>query len=75
MKKKIMSIMLTAAIAGTVLAGCGEKKATVTTDGSTSMEKVIGALGESFSADNKNITVTYNPNGSSSGIKAVAAGT
>lgn len=45
---------------------------TVSTDGSTSMEKVIGALGESFENDNTNVTFTYNPTGSGSGITAVA---
>ena len=47
---------------------------TVATDGSTSMEKVIGALGESFMAENQGITFTYNPTGSGSGIKAVSEG-
>ena len=41
----------------------------VATDGSTSMEKVIGALGEAFMNNN-----TYNPTGSGSGIKAVLEG-
>ena len=48
---------------------------TVATDGSTSMEKVIGALSESFMADNADTTVTYNPTGSGSGITAVQEGT
>ncbi len=47
---------------------------TVSTDGSTSMEKVIGALGESFIAENNDITFTYNPTGSGSGITAVSEG-
>ncbi len=47
---------------------------TVSTDGSTSMEKVIGALGESFMLNNSGVTFTYNPTGSGSGIEAVAAG-
>ena len=47
---------------------------TVATDGSTSMEKVIGALGEAFEADNDGVTFTYNPTGSGSGITAVAEG-
>ena len=47
---------------------------TVSTDGSTSMEKVIGALGESFMQNNKGVTFTYNPTGSGSGIKAVQEG-
>ena len=47
---------------------------TVSTDGSTSMEEVIGALGEQFMADNSGVTVTYNPTGSGSGIEAVKNG-
>ena len=48
---------------------------TVSTDGSTSMEKVIGALSESFMAPNEGVTVNYNPTGSGSGITAVQEGT
>lgn len=44
---------------------------TVATDGSTSMEKVIGYLSEAYMADNSGVKVTYNPTGSGSGIKAV----
>ena len=51
-----------------------ELSGTVATDGSTSMEKVIGALGESFMAENPNVTFTYNPTGSGSGIQAVSEG-
>ena len=45
----------------------------VSTDGSTSMEKVIGALGEVYE-QKTGVTVTYNPTGSGSGIKAVGEG-
>jgi phosphate transport system substrate-binding protein len=51
-----------------------ELSGTVATDGSTSMEKVIGALGESFMAANSGVTFTYNPTGSGSGIQAVQEG-
>ena len=51
-----------------------ELNGTVATDGSTSMEKVIGALGEAFMAQNKGVTFTYNPTGSGSGITAVGEG-
>ena len=47
---------------------------TVSTDGSTSMEKVIGALGEAFTEANGNVNFTYNPTGSGSGIQAVQEG-
>ena len=47
---------------------------TVSTDGSTSMEKVIKYLSESYSEENKNVKITYNPTGSGSGITAVSEG-
>ena len=47
---------------------------TVSTDGSTSMEKVIGALSEAFQEKYPDVTVTYNPTGSGSGITAVKEG-
>ena len=47
---------------------------TVSTDGSTSMEKVIGALSEAFMEANSKVTVTYNPTGSGTGIQAVQEG-
>ncbi len=85
--KKIVTLMLAAALAVSVFAGCkstdggkdsggssAEVSGTVATDGSTSMEKVIGALGEAFENDNGGVTFTYNPTGSGSGIKAVAEG-
>ena len=69
--KKFISLMVVAVLVLSMLAGCG--KTSVTTDGSTSMEKVIGALGEAFQNDT-GISVTYNPTGSGSGIKAVQEG-
>ena len=74
--KKIIYTMLVIAMAVLMLAGCSAKTAggTVSTDGSTSMEKVIGALGEKYMADHSGVTVTYNPTGSGSGITAVAEG-
>ncbi len=51
-----------------------ELSGTVATDGSTSMEKVIGALGEAFMEANPKVTFTYNPTGSGSGITAVSEG-
>ena len=59
---------------GSSAASNTEVTGAVATDGSTSMEKVIGALGESFMGANKGITVTYNPTGSGSGIQAVSEG-
>ena len=72
--KRSINIVLTLVISISMLVGCGNNsKEIVRTDGSTSMEKVIGALGESFQ-NNTGITFTYNPTGSGSGIKAVLEG-
>ena len=76
MKKmnKILTTVLVIALAALTLAGCTKKDASpVTTDGSTSMEKVIGTLGEAFT-EKEGIDVTYNPTGSGSGIQAVSEG-
>ena len=86
--KKLISLVLAALMALTLFAACGktnddnkdnnddnaEVTGTVSTDGSTSMEKVIMSLGESFQAENKGITVGYNPTGSGAGITAVSEG-
>lgn len=72
--KKIISIVTASLIMCSSLVGCSSDDGAVSTDGSTSMEKVIGVLSETFESDT-GITVTYNPSGSSSGIKAVEAGT
>ena len=72
--KKIIAMTMAAVLALSMLAGCSAKTTgTVTTDGSTSMEKVIGALGEAFQNET-GISFTYNPTGSGSGIKAVQEG-
>ena len=51
-----------------------ELSGTVSTDGSTSMEKVIGVLKETFEGAHNGVSVTYNPTGSGTGIKAVQEG-
>ena len=86
MKKRIVSIALSVIMALGLLcfAGCTTSKyknanedgspsvmGSVSTNGSTSMEKVIGSLGEAFQAENGEITFTYNPTGSGAGIQAV----
>ena len=81
--KKLICIALSAALALT-LAACGAKNeeieagatlsGTVSTDGSTSMEKVVGGLGEMFMEMNDRVAFTYNPTGSGAGIKAVQEG-
>ena len=80
--KKIITVLCAAVMALSLFAGCGQKAndngtttgGTVSTDGSTSMEKVVGALGESFMEANSGTTFTYNPTGSGSGIQAVSEG-
>ena len=46
----------------------------VSTNGSTSMEKVVGVLAEQFMLDNSGVTVTYDPTGSGTGIESVSNG-
>ncbi len=88
--KKTSALILSLAVAAFLFAGCGsgsgddkntaakkdsaETQSTVSTDGSTSMEKVIGFLSESYMEENKNVKVTYNPTGSGAGITAVSEG-
>ena len=73
--KKVVAITLVLVLALAMFTGCAKKESgSVSTDGSTSMEKVIGALGEQFMKDNDGITFTYNPTGSGSGITAVSEG-
>ena len=55
-------------------AAAEELSGAVATDGSTSMESVIGILGESFMQLHPDVTFTYNPTGSGSGITAVQEG-
>ena len=75
--KKLFVLTLAICTLG-IFAGCekqdSEISGTVATDGSTSMENVIGSLKETFESENKDITVTYNPTGSGTGITAVAEG-
>ena len=52
-----------------------ELSGSVSTNGSTSMESVIGALGEQFMMDNQGVTVTYDATGSGTGIEAAKNGT
>jgi len=87
--KKIITFAVVLTLLVGAVAGCSKgspdggknepgKKAdstqTVSTDGSTSMEKVIGFLSEAYMEEHGNIKVTYNPTGSSSGIQAVSEG-
>ncbi len=73
--KKCIAILL-AMLMCVSLYGCAGGQAganSVSTDGSTSMEKVIGALKETYEAKT-DVRITYNPTGSTSGITAVSEG-
>ncbi len=78
--KKIIKLLAVMLLLLSVLGGCKPKeddpvvdKTPVATDGSTSMSKVIGALGEAFENET-GIAVTYNATGSGAGITAVLEG-
>ncbi len=73
MKKRMCMILIL--VAALSLSACGDKdKPSVSTDGSTSMQKVINALGEAF-MEETGANFTYNATGSGTGIKAVKDGT
>ena len=80
--KKMIGIMMTVVLMAAVLSGCGSSpqqaaglNGSVSTNGSTSMDKVVGILSEQFMNDNPDVTVTYDATGSGTGIEAVANGT
>jgi len=72
--KKLICILLVCVMAFGFAACGGKESASVSTDGSTSMQKVISALGEAFMEDT-GANFTYNATGSGTGIKAVKDGT
>ena len=71
--KKIISLFAVLVLMVCALASCGASKESVATDGSTSMNKVIGALGEVYENET-GVSVTYNATGSGAGIQAVLEG-
>lgn len=74
--KKTAIVLPAAMLALAALVGCSTKEmcGVVTTDGSTSMERVICTIGEAFLETNPRMRFTYNPTGSGSGIQAVQEG-
>ncbi|NLU24356.1 MAG: phosphate ABC transporter substrate-binding protein [Clostridiales bacterium] len=83
--KKIICLVLSLVVAVSLLGGCGSQKETtadgtntlsgsVSTNGSTSMENVIGALKEQFTNENAGVTISYDATGSGTGIEAVSNG-
>ena len=83
---KIFAGAAVCALLAASLAGCGSSASstsgsasssdaaalsgTISTNGSTSMEKVIGTLSEAFMSDNKGVTITYDATGSGTGIES-----
>jgi len=59
---------------GPAAGGAAQLSGTVATNGSTSMQKVMGALIEGFAEVQPGVTVTYDPTGSGSGIEAASNG-
>ena len=72
--KKFICMMLVCVLMQSLAACGGKETASLSTDGSTSMQKVINALGEAFMEDT-GANFTYNATGSGTGIKAVKDGT
>lgn len=73
MKKQLASLL--AALCITTMASAPAlADMNISTDGSTSMEKVIGSLGEAFSELHDGVNFTYNPTGSGAGINAALEG-
>ena len=80
--KRIICVVLTLFMTAALLGGCGSKKAAdgdtlsgrVSTNGSTSMETVIGMLKEQFAIDHAGVTVSYDATGSGTGIESVSNG-
>lgn len=78
MRSRMMMAAAVLLLAATVFGGMAAAETiegSVSTNGSTSMEKVIGILAESFMEQNGDVTVTYDATGSGTGIEAAANGT
>ena len=82
--KRLVAMLLMAALAFGALAICGEEdipdapgtlNGTVGLDGSTSMERVVSVLAESFRETHPDVIIHYNASGSGAGIAAVLNGT
>ncbi|HHT15733.1 MAG TPA: phosphate ABC transporter substrate-binding protein [Clostridiales bacterium] len=76
--KKLLSLILTAILCLSVMVGATAQEAlsgSIATDGSTSMEKVIGILSEQFMIDNPDVAITYDATGSGTGVAAALNGT
>ena len=74
MMKKFFGVLAMATVVAAVTAGCGGGEKSVSTDGSTSMEKVCEALMEGFMEKYPDVTVTTEYTGSGAGLESLAAG-
>ena len=75
--KKILITLLMVAVAMTTLTAGGSNETsskTVTVGGSTSVESVILSAIEIFSESNPDVVITYDPTGSSTGVKGAVSG-
>jgi len=75
--KQLITLGLSLLLALSALTACGgsnNASGVVNTDGSTSMEKVMGVLQETFKEVEPGITVNYSGTGSGAGIEAVLSG-
>ncbi|MBQ2841363.1 MAG: phosphate ABC transporter substrate-binding protein [Oscillospiraceae bacterium] len=73
--KKYLCVFYCVMVLFTILAACtSSDQSTVATDGSTSMEKVMGFLSEGYMAENPDTKITFNPTGSAAGIRAASEG-
>ena len=88
--KKSLALLCSLALCAGLFAGCSgsnaggsasapaspsERSGVVNTDGSTSMEKVVKILSESFMQENSGVTINYNGSGSGTGIQSAVDGT
>lgn len=71
--KKLISLMLTLMLTLTSSAALASES--VSLNGSTSMEKVVGVLREQFMQDHPGVTITYDGTGSGTGIASARQGT
>ena len=88
MKKRTLALLLSAALCVGMLAGCGggtttttespaaeQITGTVNTNGSTSMESVMGYLTEGYKEVQPGVTIGYTGSGSSAGVTGAQDGT
>jgi len=78
--KKLVCLLISSVLSFALLAGCGSSRdssgvsGSVSTNGSTSVERVVASLIEAFAEVNPDITVTYDATGSGAGINAAREG-